>query len=182
MEAMELLRARASNSKLTDPAPDDAVLREILTAALRAPDHAALRPWKIFVVRGDARAKLGELFAEIEGGDEESKERARKKPMRAPLMLIVAAVVKESPKAPEVEQVISAGLVAYGILLGLQARGFAGSWKTGGAAYDARMKRALGLKDADHVIGFLYAGTPAVAVPDVHRPTVEAHVEEWSGA
>src|SRR5690606_29029944 len=70
MEATELLATRASNGKLGEPAPDDATLHAILEAALRAPDHAALRPWRIFVVRGQAREKLGDLFAEIEDGDE----------------------------------------------------------------------------------------------------------------
>src|SRR5688572_22350073 len=107
MEAMELLSARASNGKLGEPAPDDATVHEILAAALRAPDHGALRPWKIFLVRGDAREKLGELFAEIE--EDAEKDRARRKPLRAPLLIVVAAIVEESPKAPEIEQVLSAG-------------------------------------------------------------------------
>lgn len=181
MEATELLAMRASNGKLGEPAPDDATLHAILEAALRAPDHAALRPWRIFVVRGRAREKLGEIFAEIEDGDEEKRERARRKPLRAPLILIVAATPKESPKAPEVEQVLSAGAVAHGILLGLQARGFAGMWRTGAPAYDARMKKALGLGERDHIVGFVYAGTPAVEAPAVARPRVEDHVVEWRG-
>lgn len=176
MDAMELLATRASNGKLEEPAPDEETLNAILSAALRAPDHGALRPWRIFVVRGEARERLGEVFAEIEGG-----ERARRKPLRAPLLLVVAAVVKESPLAPPIEQVLSAGAVAHGILLGLQARGFGGMWRTGAATYDARMKDALGLGQDDQIVGFLYAGTPSVPAPAMERPSVEAHVVEWSG-
>lgn len=181
MEATELLATRASNGKLGEPAPDDETLNAVLTDALRAPDHAALRPWKVFVVRGEARERLGDVFAEIEGGEGEALERARRKPLRAPLLLIVAAVVKESPKAPEIEQVLSAGAVAHGILLGLQARGYAGMWRTGKPAYSARMKAALGLSDADHIVGFVYAGTPAVPAPEIKRPSTAEHVVEWTG-
>lgn len=182
MEATELLATRASNGKLGEPAPDDATLDAILTAALRAPDHGALRPWKVFVVRGESRARLGDLFAEIEGGASEAEtERARRKPLRAPLLLIVAAVVKESPKAPEIEQVLSAGAVAHGIVLGLQARGFAGMWRTGAAAYSSKMKSALGLAAEDHIVGFIYAGTPTVPAPSMARPSTSDFVAEWTG-
>lgn len=181
MEATELLAARASNGKLGEPAPDDATLDAIVSAALRAPDHGALRPWRVFAVRGDARARLGDVFAEVEGGEGEAVERARRKPLRAPLVLVVAAVVKESPKAPEIEQVLSAGAVAHGILLGLQARGFAGMWRTGAAAYSARMKAALGLSERDHIVGFVYAGTATVAAPEMKRPSASDHMVEWTG-
>lgn len=185
MEATELLATRASNGKLTDPAPDDATLEAILEAALRAPDHAAIRPWKLLVVRGDARARLGDIFADTararapEMGDE-SVERERRKPLRAPLLIVVAAVpTPDHPKAPEIEQILSAGAVAHGILLGLQARGFAGLWRTGDAAYDPAVKVALGLRAEDHIVAFVYAGTAAVELPDMRRPAVADHVETW---
>src|SRR5690606_28847360 len=78
MKATELLGTRASNGKLGEPAPDDETLNAIVRDALRAPDHAALRPWRIFTVRGEARERLGDLFAEIEGGEGEALERARR--------------------------------------------------------------------------------------------------------
>ena len=158
MEAMELLATRASNGKLGEPAPDEATLREILEAALRAPDHAAVRPWKVLVLRGEARARLGDILARMEsedGADAEHVERARKKPLRAPLLLVVVATVRPHPKAPDIEQVLSAGAVAHGVLLGLHAKGFAGMWRTGDAAYDARMNAALGLRPEDRIVAFL---------------------------
>lgn len=184
MNAMELLHTRASNGKLGEPAPDDEALRDILRAALRAPDHAMLRPWRVLLVRGEARARLGDVFAEVEaarGAGAEAVERARRKPLRAPLVIVVAATPVPSPKAPEIEQILSAGAVAHSILLGLHARGFAGMWRTGDAAYDARTKEALGLREEDHVVAFLYAGTPCAPAPDVKRPRVEDHVLEWVG-
>jgi nitroreductase len=180
MDAMELLRTRASNGKLGEPAPDEATMNEILSAALRAPDHGAVRPWKIFAVRGDARSRLGDLFAEIEGDAE--KERARRKPLRAPLLLVVAAVVEDSEIAPPVEQLLSAGALAHGILLGLQAKGFAGMWRTGDAAYHPRIKRAFGLREQDHLVAFLYVGTPTQPYPDTKRPSVDEHLVEWAHA
>ncbi len=181
MDAIELLATRASNGKLGDPAPDDATLDAILEAALRAPDHANLRPWRVLVLRGAARERLGDVLAEIEkaepGANDEKIERARRKPLRAPLLIVVAATPRAHPNAPEIEQILSAGAVAHGILLGLHARGFAGMWRTGAAAYDARVKEALGLRAQDHIVAFVYAGTATVPAPAIPRPRVSDHVE-----
>jgi nitroreductase len=104
------------------------------------------------------------------------------KPLRAPLIFVVWARVEEAhPKAPPIEQVLSAGTAAHAILLALQARGFAGFWRTGPAAYDAGVKQALGLRALDAIVGFIYAGTPRVPTPAWPRPELAQHVHEWSG-
>ena len=184
MNAMELLATRASNGKLGEPAPDDDVLDAILEAALRAPDHAMLRPWKVLVLRGESLERLGRIFADAtraDGADvsESELERAARKPLRAPLMVIVAATPREHPKVPEIEQVLSAGALAHGVLLGLHAAGFSALWRTGPHAYSAMVKSELGLRAEDHIVGFLYVGTPTLAAPEMARPKLAEHVERW---
>jgi len=185
MDATELLLTRASNGKLTEPAPDDETLRLALQAAVRAPDHAALQPVRFCLVRGEARARLGQVFADAQqrrapNGPVEAVEKARKNPLRAPLMIVVAARVQAHPKVPEIEQVLSAGAAAHAILLALHARGFAGIWRTGDAAYDPTVKAALGLAASDAIIGFIYCGTPNAATPAIKRPLPEALTTEWT--
>ena len=185
MDAQELLDTRTSNGKLGGPAPDDATLDAILSAALRAPDHAMLRPWKLLVLRGeDALGALGDAYTRAmrtrqPDATDEQIERVRRKPLRAPLMIVVAACPVEHPKAPEIEQVLSAGAVAHGILLGLHARGFAGMWRTGPMAYDPIVKEALGLRATDHIVAFLYAGTAAAEPPAIQRPEPKSFVTSW---
>lgn len=186
MDALELLGRRASNPRLADPAPDDATLQAIVREALRAPDHGALRPWRLLTLRGDARERLGDAFVRgllVRQPDatEEDRERLRRKPLRAPLLVVVAATPKERPGVPEVEQVLSAGCVAHGILLGLAARGFAGMWRTGAPAYDPVVKEALGLRPEDHVVAVLYVGTASEDPPAVPRPAAEDFVTPWTG-
>lgn len=185
MDAMELLSTRASHAKLGEPAPDEATLTRIFNAALRAPDHALLRPWRILVIRGAARERLGDVFARTAARDPDASpdkiERARRKALRAPLLIAVAATPVVHPKVPEIEQVLSAGAVAHGILLGLHAEGFAAMWRTGAPAYDPEVKQALGLRAEDHIVGFLYAGTAMQDAPSITRPSPERHVEHWTG-
>jgi nitroreductase len=186
MNAMELLEARRSVGKLTEPAPSPETLERVVAAALRAPDHGALRPWSVLVVPADRRAAFGELLAQVERAvdptaDEAKLEAARRKALRAPLLLVVVCTVKPSPKAPEIEQLLSAGCVAHGLLLGLQAEGFGAIWRTGAPAYDAGMRAGLGLAESDRIVGILYVGTPAGEPPAAPRPAVRDHLRVWSG-
>lgn len=176
MDAYEALVTRVSPKELSEPAPDDAGLHKIVAAALRAPDHGRLRPWRFIAIRGEARRRLGEVFASSllrrhPGIAPEEIARERQKPLRAPLVLVVAAHVTPSPKIPAVEQLLSAGAAAQNILLACHAFGFGAVWKTGEAAYDAGVKEALGLEATDGIAGFLYIGSPkAVAAPPALDP------------
>jgi len=187
MDAMELLLGRRSNPKLADPAPDGPVLDRILQAALAAPDHGALRTTRILTIRGAARERLGEAIAEMvrrkdPGADDETLSRARRKPLRAPLLLAVAArPVPDHPKVPVIEQVLSAGTAAHALLLAVQAEGFAGIWRTGEPAYDPGVKEALGLRGDDELVAFLYVGTPTVPAPTAPRPALDEVVSAWEG-
>jgi nitroreductase len=186
MDAIDLLTTRSSNGKLGDPAPDDETLRLALQAAARAPDHALLRPWRFLVIRGDARARLGRVMRDAlshrqPDASTEALDKEQNKPLRAPLLIVVAARIQDSPKAPAIEQILSAGAAAQNMLLALHARGFAGMWRTGPAAYDAHVKQALGLEPKDAIVGFIYAGTPRVEAPAIPRPAPEQFVREWEG-
>src|SRR6185312_16116293 len=104
MKAGKLLHTRASVDHLRAPAPEGEVLEDVLRSALRAPDHGGLEPFRIFVFEGDGIDRLGAIL------DPESPEkRARKLHDRAPMVIAVAATIRESKKVPELEQILSAG-------------------------------------------------------------------------
>jgi nitroreductase len=112
---------------------------------------------------------------------EAAVEKERTKPLRAPLMIVVAARIRETRKIPAVEQIISAGAAAQNILVAAHALGFGGFWRTGAPAYDDRVKEALGLDASDSIVGFLYLGTPAVAASPQPPADLAELVTEWTG-
>jgi nitroreductase len=184
-DALTLLGQRASATKLSDPAPPPAVLDRILTAALRAPDHGALRAFRVLVIEGDARRAFGELLSASAlrsnpALDDAGLEATRRKAARAPMILTVVCTPKAHAKVPEIEQIITAGCLAHALLLGLQAAGFGAMWRTGPAAYDAALKEGLGLRAEDHIVGFVYVGTPAGEPPALPRPSTEDFVSRWT--
>src|SRR5712675_2992044 len=66
-DAIELLKTRRSMKprEMTGPGPSPAELDTILTIGARVPDHGKLAPWRFIVFEGDARARAGELIAQV---------------------------------------------------------------------------------------------------------------------
>ena len=180
---MDILLSRASVKELGEPGPSEADLRLIFEAAVRAPDHGKLRPWRFFVIRGAAREKLSELFAisllrREPGAGPAEIEKERGKPLRAPVTVAVAARVIEGHKVPVIEQVLAAGAAAMNILNAAHALGFGAKWVTGANCYDADFRAGFGLEPGDRLIGFIHIGTIGARV-ETTRPDASAFVTEW---
>jgi nitroreductase len=184
MQAIDALLRRHSARGLTEPAPDDGALELIFESATRAPDHGRLRPWRFIVIKSEDRGRFGDLLAEHAqrtrlNASPEALEKERKKAFRAPLLVIVAAVVTPDGKIPEIEQVLSAGAAAQNMLLAAFVLGFNAVWKTGGAAYDDQVKESLGLQSKDRIVGFLYMGTDVEGPGPMARPQWRDYVQHW---
>ena len=121
MQALDALLNRVSVPRLLDPAPT-AEQREVLfAAAMRAPDHGHLQPWRFLTVEGQAREQLGEILAQAAlAQDAEAPQavvdKARNGPLRAPLVVVVIAKLQDHVKYPKSEQLLAAGC-AGGMLL-----------------------------------------------------------------
>jgi nitroreductase len=189
MDLIDTMLARRSIGRLTEPAPDDAELTRIFEAAVSAPDHLELRPWKFVVLRGDAKDAFGEVLAEsyvarvqAVGGQptDGQLKKERTKLGRAPLVVVVCAINRHNDEIPWVEQLLSAGAAAENILLAATALGYGSMWRTGPAAYDHKVMHALGLGEVDAIVGFIYLGTPQEGreLPP-HEPSLDGVVEEW---
>ncbi|NIE74340.1 NAD(P)H nitroreductase [Pantoea sp. Ap-967] len=164
MEALDALLNRVSVPRLTEPAPNDAQREALFQAALRAPDHGQLRPWRFLTIEGQGREKLGELFAQAlqHKGDATpaALDKARAMPLRAPLLIVVIAKLQDHYKVPKSEQRLAAGCAAHGILIAAHAQGIGAVWRTGDMAFDAYVHQGLGLSENEELTGYLYLGTP----------------------
>lgn len=120
MQALDALLNRVSVPRLIDPAPT-AEQREVLFgAAMRAPDHGHLQPWRFLTVEGAAREQMGELLVEaakLQDGEvsDAAIDKARNNPLRAPLVVVVIARLQDHVKYPKSEQLLAAGCAAHGI-------------------------------------------------------------------
>jgi nitroreductase len=186
--SLDVLNQRRSvpSRQLGEPGPNAEQLRQLLSAAIRVPDHGKLVPWRLLVIRGDARARLGNALAAMHLRNEPDAppsviEKDRDRFNFAPLIVaVVARIEPDHPKIPAQEQLLSAGCVAYNLLLGAQALGFGAQWLTGWAAYDREAATLLGLAANERVVGFVHIGTAREAAPERTRPALESVFSEWS--
>lgn len=186
MQLEEAIATRWSCSQLEEPIPSASALNALLHIALNAPDHGLLRPWSLWCLRGEQREQLGALFCQAalrHNPDLTAVQLANigSRPLRAPLIIIVAANITPAHKIPEIEQVMSAATLAHNIQLLLHAQGYASIWRTGEWAYDAHVKQGLGLNAQDQLVGYLYVGT-AASTPPTTRPRIalDAHLKKFT--
>ncbi|HVR49173.1 MAG TPA: nitroreductase [Pseudorhodoferax sp.] len=182
--ALDLLLTRHCPWPLTTPAPSAAELQRVFAAAMCAPDHGQLQPWRFVVIRDAARERLGALFVRAAQARDphDDAERFRRKALAAPLLIALVARVQPSRKVPESEQLLAVGAAAMNMLNALHLLGYGGFWATGPNAYDAAVHAGLGLADPERLLGFLYVGTAQQAAerPPV-RPDPAPFVREWHG-
>lgn len=180
-----LTRRSVGIAFLRDPGPNAEELEQILTIATRVPDHGKITPWRLILIAGDGRAAAGERLAQIAarntpGLDAASLDIERQRFLPAPLTIGVLSSPKAHPKVPELEQLMSAGNVAFNLVHGAHALGFAASWTTRWYAFDAEAASMLGAREGERFVGFVHIGTPAAPIEDRPRPALADVVTRWT--
>ena len=176
-EALDFLLSRRSRpaKMLKAPAPERGALEELLTAAARVPDHGKLEPWRFVVIEGAAKERLIATIRARAGEAGQDGDKGASAFEQAPLVVAVVSSPKANDKIPGIEQTLSGGAVALGLVNAALAAGWGASWMTGWVAYDRPLvEGALGLAPAESVIGFVYLGSCDASPPDRPRPDVAA--------
>ena len=155
-------------------------LNIIINAGIRVPDHGALNPWKIKVIRGDILKKIDQeiILSEFKRLNPDANEIAleleSKRLQRASIVLAVLSTPVDHPKIPEWEMRLSSGAVCMNLLSCAQSMGYAAQWLTEWYAYNDKMLEYLGgRKDIDKISGFIYLGHKNEEPNERRRPVPE---------
>lgn len=179
------LKNRRSVSKVSTEEPPEALIRAMLEAATWAPNHFMTEPWRFFVLRGDARVRLGKAMGEAAARretDPETAEAARAKmetkALRAPYVIAVATEPDQREKVFEVEEIAATAAATQNMLLAAEALGLGAIWRTGWVTYTDQVREFFGLSERATVLGFVYVGyTSLPAEPCVRKPVDD--VTRW---
>jgi nitroreductase len=161
---------------------EDAVPRELieklLDAAVQAPNHYKVRPWRFIVLTGQARHRLGDaMFASLQERHpqfpQEAFHKAHATPFQAPVVIAVGVDKPSEPKVLEIENICAVAAAVENMLLAAHALGLGAKWRTGEWARDAKVKEFLGLDSDQHLIGFIYVGYPEFNMEYPPRPSFE---------
>ena len=163
MKALDNIMNRVSARSITEPHPTKQEMEKVYKAALRAPDHAWLRPTSFIEVKDKGLNKLSSVFSEFAQSLSEITPEIAKKytnaPFRAPMILILVSTYREHPKVPAIEQKLSTAAAAQNILLALNSMGYSAIWRTGKLAFNPFIESKLGLMENQKILGYLYIGT-----------------------
>ena len=163
MDALNNILNRVSARELAEPHPTESEMEKVYKAALRAPDHAWLRPSSFIEVKGDGLNKLSNIFLEYAKNQTDITDQIIQKyknaPFRAPMIIILVNTYKEHPKVPSIEQKLSTATAAQNIMLALNTMNYSSIWRTGKLAFNKEIQTKLNLSDNQEILGYLYIGT-----------------------
>jgi nitroreductase len=155
-------------------------LDDILSCGVRVPDHGALNPWELIVIKGDAKLRIGNdiLAKEYHLNNPEASvddinfERSRL--CRASVVIAVLFKPVSHPKIPFWEMQLSSGAVCSNLLIAAQSLGYAAQWLTEWYAYNNSMIKELGGNpETDKIAGFIYIGDKDKTPIERRRPSKE---------
>ena len=155
-------------------------LEAILDCGIRVPDHGALNPWKLIVIKNNARFRIGndilakEFKINNPTATEEEIDYERKRFCRANVIIAVLFKPVSHPKIPLWEMELSSGAVCTTLLIAAQSLGYAAQWLTEWYAYSKAIIIELGGNpDTDKVAGFIYIGNKEKDPIERRRPKKE---------
>lgn len=185
MEIFEAVQNRQSVSKVRPDPVSRELIEKILSAAVQAPNHFRVRPWRFVVLTGTARQQLGDvmarsLLARQPGSPDSALEAERARPLRAPVLIAVGVDRPSEPKVSEVENICAAAAAVENMLLATHALGLGAIWRTGPAAADPAVKEFLGLEPDQNLIAFVYIGYPEAESSPAARPSFDDRTV-WMG-
>lgn len=149
---------------LVEPGPSDAELRLMVQAALRAPDHGELLPFRFKLVRGAARQRMAELFAaaaRTAGKDEAGAALDAERALRPPLTVAVLARIDLGhPQVPAHEQWAAVGGALAQFLTAAHLLGYGGKMLSGAKVRNPQISAAF-CDPGETLVGWIALGTPA---------------------
>ena len=184
MEAIENIITRNSNSKLIGPCPTKKEMELVYKSALRAPDHANLKPSQFIEVTGSGLKKLSKIFIDystihLKEKNEMKLKKYKNAPFRAPMIIVLVCNLKPHPKVPEIEQMLSTGAAAQNILLSLHALNYGAIWRTGIFALNNEIIKFFGLNSNQKILGYIYVGTHEKRLKNIPQIEVFDFVKKW---
>ncbi len=186
MSVLATLLSRSSTKQIQGPGPSEPEIQQILSAAMCAPDHGCLRPWRFKRIQGEAITKLIELAVKTLEAEGKPLNPTKEKNMRewlgrAPLVLAVASYVDHSnDRIPEHERMLATGAAVMNLLNAAHALGYGAFWSTGIGTYTEAVPEALGFDTLEYdFLGFVVIGSLSEPLAVKERPAVIDHVSVW---
>ena len=156
----------------------------MLQAALRAPDHGNLRPWRVIEFPSDQREALADLFEQEKVrrdllASAEDRERAREHALRPPALLGFIAAPVRNATTPTREQWLAAGAALGNLLNAAHALGYGAIVLSGERCFDEVLLQRLGVQAHEALCGFVSIGSIRNAPPALNPKSTDTVRSFW---
>jgi len=186
---IQALHTRRSVKFVGAPGPTPEHLDEILRAAMCAPDHGRVRPWRFVLIQGEAVPRLGEFAMDCmkqAGLPLTPQKEATNRMWLAQVPLLIGLACRLDPahdRIPGQERILAVGAAVTNMLNAAHMLGYGAYWSTGLGTYLPPVPEQLGLGAPEHqFLGYLAIGTPLRQTEAPARPDYRDFVTEWTGA
>ena len=179
MDALEAISQRHSTSTFKPDPVSREVIEKLLNAAVQAPNHFKVHPWRFVVLQGDALERLGDALADslrrrVPNAPPEAYQKEREKAFRSPLQIAVGADKPSEPRVMEQENICAAAACVENMLIAAEALGLGAKWRTTGAGlYEPEVLDVLGFADQIIPVAMVFLGYPDHEVELPERPSYE---------
>jgi nitroreductase len=169
---------------LAEPPPSDDEIARAVSVALRAPDHAGLRPFRFVQVGSDQRDALAALFAEgarLRGQSPGEIERARERAHNGPALIALVVQLRDGvADVPLREQWASAGAALMNFLNAMHLMGYGAKTLSGASVDDPPVREAF-CREGEALLCWIVCGTPRERPKPRYAADLAAALEHWKG-
>ena len=167
MNIHEAIQTRRSIPIVTEQVVPTNLIEKILESGTYAPNHYRTQPWRFFVLRGEGREKLGEVFGDITLSKHDEKDfasieakvtRSKKNPLRAPVIIAVGVEPGKGTNVILKEEYAAVNSAVQNMLLTAHALGLGAIWRTGAICYEPKVSDFFGLSAKGEIVAFIYLG------------------------
>jgi len=168
--------------------PDRNLIKEMLEAAMWAPNHHMTEPWRFVVIANEERLRLGDSMAkalkstmktdDVKVQDVLNQE--REKTLRAPVIIALISSPKGGGKIIPQEELVAAGAALQNMLLAAHSLGLGATVRTGPHSYLQPVREYFGLQENESLVGLVYLGYPIEPPVASKRSPLETKVQ-WRG-
>ncbi|MDP3690570.1 nitroreductase [Bradyrhizobium sp.] len=164
------------------PGPDAQELALAVQAALRAPNHGRLQPWRLVTIaeaQRPALAALFEQFARDAGKSEEEVATERERAWNGPVLVAwVARIDASVEKVPPHEQWICVGAAMGNFMNALHSLGYGAKILSGRKCQHPALVQAF-CEEGEQLVGFTCIGTPTRGLEPREKDEAASLVSAW---
>ena len=160
----------------------------MLEAARWSPSHGQTEPWRFAVFAGEARASLGDAFAEAyrqftppAGFNELNSAAQRDKVWKAPVWISLGVLPSPKVTVNELEEIMAVACAVQNMMLMASSLGLACKWVSGLVNTHGSVAKFVSQEQPLRLLGFLFVGQPVGLHPKATRaPIKDKVIWHWS--